>query len=549
MPRSTAISLLAAALVVLGISLSSSLVSAAGAATPSDIGGTWNLVPGSVAAQSWTFSSGSGTLAGEGGGGPYTWPMEGTNSGGSVQIKTAYRGSSYTAYFVGTVSSDGETMSGTWSTGGYAAAAASSSTWVARRASSTTSDPSPTPLPSTDPSPQPAPQRSPTALRVTCTYFFATDLDVCTATVGDATGAGLTPTGMVVFTGERTGQCQLQATALSPGVASCSIVVPGTTSFLKVTGTYQGDATHAESAGSTQFFFAPPGTGLYNQTIQRFKPNVVNVTNTNTDQGATVKGQVTLTDGVGTDCSNPPTGEASTAVAAVRRAAIVKTLRSTSTLRNVPRGKFQMRVKLDPVRARKLFRTNQTLTLIVKVTVQPRRGKARSVTTLQRVRVRFTKRSVLLVGVTAARAAQADTTKCYPSATINFSGTRGVQGSGGRGAGWYGTLNLTVVIPAGVPGPERDVATVARLVGSITLFCNRMGKTQAVNIDETITGPPTANGSPSGISYRMTTEPGGRVVSLSGQLPAPGDPADQCPSINLSNKLLQVGDVLLGPAT
>ncbi len=520
--------------------LSSSHVAPAAAATPADITGTWDLVPGSVAAQSWTFTSGSGALAGEGGGGPYTWAMEGTNSGGTVQIKTAYRNSGYTAYFVGTVSSDGETMSGTWSTGGYAAAA-TGSTWVAHRKSSTT-----TPT-TTETTPSTTPTLPPTALRVMCNYYFATDQDVCTATVGDATGAGLTPTGIVAFSGDRSGQCQLQATQLSPGVASCSITVPGTTSFLKVTGTYQGDATHAGSTGATQWFMAPPGTGLYNQTIQRFKPNSIELFNTNPSPGATVKGQVALTDGVGTSCDDKPAAKSSWASAAVRRTAAVATLKASATLRNVRRGKFRLRVRLDPTKARKLFRPNQTLMLISKVTVRPRHGKARSVTTLRRVRLKFTKRSVIVVGATAA---QAEKPKCYPSVTLNFTATKGVTGVGGKGAGWYGTLNMTIVIPAGVPGPDRDVATVATLSGSITLFCNVIGKTRAVNINETITGPPTANGSPSGISYRMGIEPGGvRTVNLNGQLPPPpGDPSDQCPSINLTNKLVQAGDPIIGPA-
>lgn len=544
MSRSRITSLIIAVLVAsaggLTGALSSSHVDPAAAATPADITGTWDLVPGSVAAQSWTFTSGSGALAGEGGGGPYTWPMEGTNSGGTVQIKTAYRNAGYTAYFVGTVSSDGETMSGTWSTGGYVAAA-TGSTWVAHRKSSTTPT---TTTPTTTPT---TPALPPTALRVMCNYYFATDQDVCTATVGDATGAGLTPTGMVVFSGDRSGQCQLQATQLSPGVASCSITVTGTTSFLKVTGTYQGDATHAGSTGSTQWFMAPPGTGLYDQTIQRFKPNTIDLFNTNPSPGATVKGQVALTDGVGESCDGKPAAKPSWASAAARRTAAVATLRASATLRNVRRGKFRLRVRLDAAKARKLFRPNQTLMLISKVTVRPRRGKARSVTTLRRVRLKFTKHSVMVVGATAA---QAEKPKCFPSVTLNFTGSRGATGVGGRGSGWFGTLNMTIVIPAGVPGPDRDVATVATLSGSITLYCNVIGKTRAVNISETITGPPTANGSPSGISYRMALEPGGvRTVNLNGQLPAPpGDPADQCPSINLTNKLVQAGDPIIGPA-
>ena len=82
-------------------------------ALAADVTGTWDLVPDSVAAQTWTITAGTGTLAGECTGGSYTWPIEGTLTGSAVRITTAYRETSYTAYFVGTVSADGATMSGT----------------------------------------------------------------------------------------------------------------------------------------------------------------------------------------------------------------------------------------------------------------------------------------------------------------------------------------------------------------------------------------------------------------------------------------------------
>jgi hypothetical protein len=109
---------------------------------------------------------------------------------------------------------------------------------------------------------------------------------------------------------------------------------------------------------------------------------------------------------------------------------------------------------------------------------------------------------------------------------------------------------MTLVIPAGTPGPERDAATVATLSGSITEFCEVIGKTREVNVNETITGGTASNSSPNGISYTFGINPTTqqRAVSVSGFLPAPaGDPSDKCPSVNLSSQLQQTG-ITTGPA-
>ena len=104
-PRFIALAVCAAALAL-----------SAPAAHAADITGTWDMASPDIADQTWTFTTGTGTLAGYGAGGPYTWPMEGTISGNAVQVKTTYNElPSYTAYLVGTVSADGTTMSGTWS--------------------------------------------------------------------------------------------------------------------------------------------------------------------------------------------------------------------------------------------------------------------------------------------------------------------------------------------------------------------------------------------------------------------------------------------------
>ena len=404
-------------------------------------------------------------------------------------------------------------------------------------------------------------QLSPTVSQVMCNYFVATNGDVCTATVADATGSGMTPTGNVVFTGDRTGQCSLVATPLSPGVASCSITVLGTENFLNVTATYQGDSMQAGSSGTTKFLSASTGNGLYNPTIQPFNPNSINLLDNNPDPGATVTGQLELTDGASTDCPGKTAAQTAQLRAAGRSTAAVATLTASTTLRHVRRGKFRLHLTLNPAKARKLFRTTQTLMLIVRVTVRPRHGKALVGTTLQSVRLKFTKHGVLVVHATARSAVTkpgasvvgaiaADQPRCLPSATITFSHTRGVQGTGPKATGWYGTLNMTMVIPAGTPGPERDTATVATLTGSLTFFCNVIGKTRPVTVSETITGGTSTNSSPNGISYTYGINPTTqlRAVSVSGILPPPpGDPADQCPAVNLSAQLQQTS-ITTGPA-
>ncbi len=249
----------------LALALLACLAAATGAtaARAADLTGTWDLPSGSVAQQQWTFTSGTGTLAGEGSGGPYTWPMAGTLSGDAVQITTAYRGSSYTAYFVGTVAADGATMSGTWDTGSYAAAQASAKTWIARRRGGPPSPPDPGPGP-TDPTPT-DPGRHATGTQVMCNRGpNPGDDSVCTATVGDGDAAPTQPTGEVAFATRdggtfRTGdRCVLQPTASSPTVASCAVryVPPAGGGFPDVVAAYQGDPTHAPSVGTTRLLSA-----------------------------------------------------------------------------------------------------------------------------------------------------------------------------------------------------------------------------------------------------------------------------------------------------
>ncbi|GAC1434848.1 MAG: hypothetical protein NVSMB51_03050 [Solirubrobacteraceae bacterium] len=119
------------------------------------------------------------------------------------------------------------------------------------------------------PPPPPPPAKRPTATQVSCNYLFATALDTCTATVGDAGAPPRpTPTGSVAFASTGGGvfiagtTCNLTPTPSSPGVASCSVqyLPPAAAGNPGISATYGGDATHNPSSGSTTFLLAglPP---------------------------------------------------------------------------------------------------------------------------------------------------------------------------------------------------------------------------------------------------------------------------------------------------
>jgi len=231
------------------------------AARAADITGTWD-VTGSVAAdQTWTFTAGTGVLAGEGGGkSSYTWPMAGNLTGNSVYVKTQYRELAYTAYFKGTVSADGNTMTGTWSTN--PSPTPSDSDWKAVRRGST---------------PGGAGGKRATGTRVSCNRGpLPTDDFQCTVEVGDGGSNPVNPTGTVTFTSTRGSfrygsQCALTPTPLSGGVSSCTVTWIPPVGGLEagnqpdLVAHYPGDATHAASQGTTQpkiaIGYSVPGLG------------------------------------------------------------------------------------------------------------------------------------------------------------------------------------------------------------------------------------------------------------------------------------------------
>ena len=354
------------------------LAAASPAASAADIGGTWDLPSGSVAKQEWTFTSGTGTLAGEGKGGSYTWPMEGTLSGNAVQVKTAYRNSGYVAYFVGTVSPDGNTMSGTWSTGGYAAAQSSSSTWVANRRAGS------------GPNPPGGGQRTPTATQVMCNFIVATDRHTCFVTVGDATGKGVVPTGTVTLSSGNGGHfplgktCALKGREGSVGVASCDAeYMAPKNKPLEVTAVYGGDATHASSSGKTRFLLAPPGSGAYLPTIMPFDPPTLKFDLKNPKKGSKITTTATLTDDLGvTGTCDGSAATASLAAARKRKPVVPRSKRKgrsvsvVSVRRNAPKGKVKVRLRFRKKALLKAFPSSRRVQLVVRVRIKPKRGRA-----------------------------------------------------------------------------------------------------------------------------------------------------------------------------
>jgi hypothetical protein len=120
------------------------------------------------------------------------------------------------------------------------------------------------PVPSPTPSATPTgtPSDAATSTMVICTYRYATEDDLCTATVGAAVAR--MPTGDVTFTDTRGGafpqgnRCTLQPTTGSANVASCSLrylrpyEVPPARSFPNVSATYVGAPGFRPSVGTTR---------------------------------------------------------------------------------------------------------------------------------------------------------------------------------------------------------------------------------------------------------------------------------------------------------
>jgi len=91
--------------------------SAGASVTVPTVTGTWSCCgSGGASTQTWTITESGGSLSGTASNPEPFSPISGSISGTSVEIVTGpYIGSTYSATFVGTISTNGESMSGTWS--------------------------------------------------------------------------------------------------------------------------------------------------------------------------------------------------------------------------------------------------------------------------------------------------------------------------------------------------------------------------------------------------------------------------------------------------
>jgi hypothetical protein len=124
------------ALIAVGALFAAPVVLSSGAgAAQQGLNGTWDCCgAGGAAQQDFIMDNGTGTAVTPGGGEFAT--ITDSDNNGNVKIVTNYTGSSYVATFVGTLSSDDQTMNGTWTSNSN-----QSGTWSATRGTAVTTGP------------------------------------------------------------------------------------------------------------------------------------------------------------------------------------------------------------------------------------------------------------------------------------------------------------------------------------------------------------------------------------------------------------------------
>ena len=235
-----------ALVLALGASL---MLSVSAAAAPTDVSGTWSCCgSGGAGVQTWVITeSGSGALTGNGltPSGSVFATITGSVSGSNVTVVTTYNSFApgYVATFVGTLSADGSTLSGSWSSNDKPP---QTGTWTATR-------------------------KRASATQVSCydtNPGAPTDFFQCTAAVGDASGQSTadTPTGTVAFAlnpgaaggFQGSSTCTLAPSQTGGPVGFCSVdYVPPTGgipvgSQPPVTAAYTGDGVFGASSGQPQ---------------------------------------------------------------------------------------------------------------------------------------------------------------------------------------------------------------------------------------------------------------------------------------------------------
>ncbi len=369
----------------------------------------------------------------------------------------------------------------------------------------------------------------PTATSIECDYYVATSNDTCSALVGNADGSiSSNPTGTVTFSGDRTGACSLQPISGSPGVASCSITVPGTESeFLNVTASYGGDNGHSVSGSSTSFLTAGLGNGLYNSTIQQFNPQTLQFTEDNPVAGSTLTGLGQFTEDA-TSCSAPTAdngGTTNTAVSRVARAKQIKvqTLTVKDVVRHAKKGKVRLKLGLSPNTLRKLFPGTHTITLQLRVTIAPPHGVATTILEFETFTLKAPKHgkvtvSKLKLDIPAAGASTSTAHARFRVAAIEH-GTNASDATVYKEVATIselcdgqvmlgGTLHLRVTVP-GPSDPDRGGDTTASLNGSI-----QYRKCGDVTLGASV--PATISGSGKGASSVQITTSKGPVSGAGG---------------------------------
>ena len=180
-----------------------------------DINGIWHFDYG----YNMTFTGSGESFTGSGAGNGYTWPVtNGVISGNSISWHESYDQITYTVDRVGTI--NGDSMSGTYTTGGGGGAGVP---WSATRISGG-AGPTPTPTPD-----------SGSGKRLTASTIFCNREGVdlatakCSVTVADqGPPPRILPTGTVNLSATggffpAAAECALQQVSFSPGVGSCEV--------------------------------------------------------------------------------------------------------------------------------------------------------------------------------------------------------------------------------------------------------------------------------------------------------------------------------------
>ncbi len=231
-----------------------------------------------------------------------------------------------------------------------------------------------------------------THTEVACDYFFAQLSDTCTATVGDATGKGVTPTGKVSFLSKTGGTfgggsaCTLTQTSGGVGVASCSIEFSAPESLTpELEAKYEGDAQHNPSSASTKFILASVGSSIEAPTIQKFNPETLKIAVDNTVSGSTLTAYATLTEELanGAQCSaEEPSASASALAATARKVklpnrkqpSLPRAITVQSVKHKAPAGEVPLQLHFNAGALRRRFPHTSKLQLIVLVNIKPPSG-------------------------------------------------------------------------------------------------------------------------------------------------------------------------------